>query len=73
MAEESSKVDPSLAGLSMDDIKPSIYEGGFKTWECSIDLASYLLSERLFQQTKGDLNVIEVMVPQAQTQCFKFI
>ncbi|KAL8952086.1 MAG: hypothetical protein Q9222_001997, partial [Ikaeria aurantiellina] len=33
---------PATAGLSTDDIKPNIYEGGFKTWECSVDLASYL-------------------------------
>lgn len=29
-------------GLSIDDITPDVYEGGFKTWECAVDLAAYL-------------------------------
>lgn len=29
-------------GLSSDDINPRVYEGGFKTWECSVDLVRYL-------------------------------
>lgn len=44
MAEDVDLTTASIAGLSADDIKPNIYEGGFKTWECSIDLANYLLS-----------------------------
>ncbi|KAL4927896.1 protein-histidine N-methyltransferase [Aspergillus undulatus] len=28
-----------IAGLEKGDITPKFYEGGFKTWECSIDLA----------------------------------
>ena len=31
-----------VVGLSTDDITPSIYEGGFKTWECALDLASHV-------------------------------
>lgn len=27
------------------DLVPGIYEGGLKTWECSIDLAAYLAHE----------------------------
>ncbi|MCJ1229187.1 hypothetical protein MMC12_005852 [Toensbergia leucococca] len=44
MAEDSitSAEHPLLDGLTTDDINPSIYEGGFKTWECSLDLARYL-------------------------------
>ena len=26
------------------DLVPGVYEGGMKTWECSIDLAAYLAS-----------------------------
>ncbi|KAL8742125.1 MAG: hypothetical protein Q9184_008301 [Pyrenodesmia sp. 2 TL-2023] len=44
MAEDSS-VDEVQAGLSTEDIRPNVYEGGFKTWECSIDLANYLVSQ----------------------------
>lgn len=29
---------------SGDDLRSRIYEGGFKTWECGVDLASYLAS-----------------------------
>lgn len=29
--------------LDQSDLRSGVYEGGFKTWECSIDLASLLL------------------------------
>ncbi|KAL8842697.1 MAG: hypothetical protein Q9170_000353 [Blastenia crenularia] len=45
MAEDFSFDEGSTAGIDTDDIKPNIYEGGFKTWECSIDLAKYLLDQ----------------------------
>ncbi|RAR00473.1 s-adenosylmethionine-dependent methyltransferase-like protein [Stemphylium lycopersici] len=32
-----------LSGLSDTDLQTNIYEGGYKTWECSLDLARYLL------------------------------
>lgn len=32
-----------IAGLEQGDLKPNFYEGGFKTWECSLDLADVLL------------------------------
>ncbi|MCJ1434698.1 hypothetical protein MMC27_004067 [Xylographa pallens] len=44
MAEEdpSSLDSNATAGLLSDDILSRVYEGGFKTWECSIDLAKYI-------------------------------
>ncbi|KAL6720742.1 hypothetical protein ACLMJK_002667 [Lecanora helva] len=42
MAEDQTLNQSIVAGLSADDILPSVYEGGFKTWECSLDLAQYL-------------------------------
>ena len=42
MAEDTGLDDSVTASLSTDDITPNVYEGGFKTWECSLDLASYL-------------------------------
>ena len=30
-------------GLDDKDIQTNVYEGGFKSWECSIDLAKLLL------------------------------
>ena len=35
--------DATLHDLEKSDIRTNIYEGGFKTWECSVDLSSLLL------------------------------
>lgn len=35
--------DATLHDLENTDIRTNVYEGGFKTWECSIDLSSLLL------------------------------
>lgn len=47
MAEDDSIGEESNAtasvGLEDTDIRTNIYEGGFKSWECSFDLASLLL------------------------------
>ncbi|EFR02065.1 hypothetical protein MGYG_05068 [Nannizzia gypsea CBS 118893] len=52
-----------LAGLQKDDIKPTVYEGGFKTWECALDLAA-LVSHGLEGFThlddQDELNIIEL-------------
>lgn len=63
MAEDDASDQSSPAvGLSSDDITPNIYEGGFKTWECAMDLASHLsgsLSEGW--ELKGrEVHIIEV-------------
>ncbi|KAJ5628310.1 hypothetical protein N7490_010538 [Penicillium lividum] len=34
-----------IAGLEEGDLKPNFYEGGFKTWECSLDLAKLVANE----------------------------
>lgn len=49
-------------GLSPDDIKPSIYEGGFKTWECSEDLATYVIGmlEADYNVPEAEHHIIEV-------------
>lgn len=37
------KVKMALGFLnSPSDLVPGVYEGGLKTWECSLDLAAYL-------------------------------
>ncbi|KAL2869964.1 protein-histidine N-methyltransferase [Aspergillus lucknowensis] len=36
-----------IAGLEQGDIKPNFYEGGFKTWECSIDLGRLVVAEEV--------------------------
>ncbi|KAL6711114.1 hypothetical protein ACN47E_006989 [Coniothyrium glycines] len=43
MAEDSFASETPLVGLDTSDLRPNIYEGGYKTWECSIDLVKYLL------------------------------
>ncbi|KAF2219446.1 hypothetical protein BDZ85DRAFT_285286 [Elsinoe ampelina] len=52
-----------LTSLSTSDISSQIYEGGFKTWECSLDLASLLLdrcSKGSVDGLDGVANVVEL-------------
>lgn len=50
-----------IAGLEKGDITPNFYEGGFKTWECSIDLAGLVVGEEVGLEDEGeDRHVIEV-------------
>lgn len=51
MAEEESNesVSDSQAGLGEHDVKTGIYEGGFKSWESSVDLVKVLASENVQQ------------------------
>lgn len=37
--------DDFLEGLQQGDLTSGIYEGGFKTWECALDLATAIFSE----------------------------
>jgi protein-histidine N-methyltransferase len=43
MAEDDESNPNPLAGLDDSDLQTNVYEGGYKTWECSIDLVRYLL------------------------------
>ncbi|KIV89870.1 hypothetical protein PV10_07238 [Exophiala mesophila] len=47
-----------LSGLENGDLTSGIYEGGFKTWECALDLAG--LCSRLDISIEGGLNIIEL-------------
>ncbi|KAK5663434.1 hypothetical protein OQA88_3863 [Cercophora sp. LCS_1] len=49
MAEEEEHGDASEAapGLGEHDVKTGIYEGGFKSWESSVDLVKVLASENM--------------------------
>ncbi|KIW92092.1 uncharacterized protein Z519_07076 [Cladophialophora bantiana CBS 173.52] len=44
-AEEEDTAKTLLSGLESGDLSTGIYEGGFKTWECALDLASLIDSE----------------------------
>jgi protein-histidine N-methyltransferase len=43
MAEDDGTTPNPLSGLDDSDLRTNIYEGGYKTWECSLDLVRYLL------------------------------
>ncbi|KAF2170138.1 hypothetical protein M409DRAFT_51895 [Zasmidium cellare ATCC 36951] len=43
LLQEDTTNDQVIDQIDKSDIKAGVYEGGFKTWECSIDLASLLL------------------------------
>ncbi|KAJ5975253.1 hypothetical protein N7481_008960 [Penicillium waksmanii] len=47
MAEDNEGHDNEelISGLEEGDLKPNFYEGGFKTWECALDLAKLVTSE----------------------------
>lgn len=62
MAEDQAIEQSIIAGLSTDDITPDVYEGGFKTWECSTDLASHvrMLLHTLNGSHEGEYHFIEV-------------
>ncbi|KAL4737564.1 hypothetical protein BDV11DRAFT_153038 [Aspergillus similis] len=50
-----------IAGLEKGDITPNFYEGGFKTWECSIDLAGLVVDEGVGPEGEGeDRHVVEL-------------
>lgn len=64
---ESNDNDKLISGLEKGDITPAVYEGGFKSWECAIDLARFCsyseYARSLFSgesKAEGDINIIEV-------------
>ncbi|ODH52516.1 hypothetical protein GX48_01296 [Paracoccidioides brasiliensis] len=54
-----------IFGLEKEDIKPTVYEGGLKTWECAIDLAKLLAVEEmdslLSETAKEDAEDIQII------------
>ncbi|EZG02921.1 hypothetical protein H106_06454 [Trichophyton rubrum CBS 735.88] len=52
-----------LVGLQKDDIKPTVYEGGFKTWECALDLAALASHSQegfAYLDSGGEITIIEL-------------
>ena len=64
MAEDQTPDELAISGLSSDDVQPNVYEGGFKTWECSLDLSHYLLTllEQRHESTDLTSHFIEVHI-----------
>ncbi|KAJ5675827.1 hypothetical protein N7462_008724 [Penicillium macrosclerotiorum] len=56
MAEDNENYDNAelIAGLEEGDLKPNFYEGGFKTWECSLDLAKVVTGDSAIMGSLGD-------------------
>ena len=67
MAEASNEDrEPILDDLEKGDLRPNVYEGGFKTWECAVDLAEVVAEEEeewlWAGDGEGDVHVIEVSI-----------
>ena len=61
MAEDNPEMKDGASGLDDSDIKTNVYEGGLKTWECSLDLAK-LLIDRGLRQGLNDLHRVNHVV-----------
>jgi protein-histidine N-methyltransferase len=58
--EDSLPVSAALKFLEApSDLVPGVYEGGLKTWECSVDLVDYLNSTGGLRDVRGK-RVMEV-------------
>ncbi|KAJ3501425.1 hypothetical protein NMY22_g18932 [Coprinellus aureogranulatus] len=53
--EKKAPMDPKILEYldAPSDLLPGVYEGGLKTWECSLDLVEYLESKRPFSKYGG--------------------
>ncbi|RMZ76143.1 hypothetical protein DV738_g5088, partial [Chaetothyriales sp. CBS 135597] len=60
--------DHLLTGLDKGDLTSGVYEGGFKTWECAVDLAQYVGS----QQFEGSWHIIELGAGSAIPSCKRY-
>lgn len=64
MAEEdggAGNVNGDGSGLGTHDVKTGVYEGGFKSWESSVDLVKTIASEKYFSNSNTiSTRVIEV-------------
>lgn len=58
---KATNVDSSILAYldAPSDLLPGVYEGGLKTWECSLDLVEYLESSGPFSSYSGK-RVLEV-------------
>lgn len=57
MAEED---DEGLGNLGKDDVRTGVYEGGFKSWESSVDVVKVLHGRNGANSRDGRRKVIEV-------------
>lgn len=52
--------DNLLGGLATGDLSTGIYEGGFKTWECAVDLAGFVAPRAHSMDRMSEWHVIEL-------------
>jgi protein-histidine N-methyltransferase len=72
MSEEDVLLSDDPSGLGNADIQTNVYEGGFKTWECSYDLARLLVDRELGKElndTGRVDHVIEVLLSSPLGRC----
>ena len=55
--EDHQSLDILTATKNSSDLIPSIYEGGLKIWECSLDLVGYLIERRIEFEGKRVLEI----------------
>lgn len=61
MAEEDAEGDELEPGLGAHDVKTGIYEGGFKSWESSVDLVKILAAKQVPRSlAAAPFHIIEV-------------
>lgn len=73
MAEDDGSDPNLLAGLNDDsDIRTNVYEGGFKNWECSIDLVKFLL-DRGPRKDLDDMERVDAVVEVSLRFLFIFL
>ena len=51
----------ALTDLGDEDIRTNVYEGGMKSWECSVDLAKKLLEDPGHVRPPGDVGLLHVL------------
>lgn len=75
MAEDEAAGDGADAeGLGSHDVKTGVYEGGFKSWESSVDLVKVLANGQYLDLLKQrPLRVIEVRASEHLTRVLYFI
>lgn len=65
MAEED---EDEADGLGSHDVKTGVYEGGFKSWESSVDLVKVLEAKKVISELEnGSLQVFEVSIYPCQS------
>ena len=53
-------VAPYASDLQTSDLLPGVYEGGFKLWECAVDLAAFVAAELPAEAVAPGQRVLEL-------------